>query len=334
MSELSAGDIKSFLKLVEKKLADALQVAESVEPVPEQVRRMVAAAKKAGGASHLRQPEAAFLNTWLAPVLCEVLHGRGIEKPSSLLMAESHAQLRSFCSGTPARLRPFPFDKQWKVEPQAVFERWLGATDKAFSKPCPDFAIRNPFRVVIEGKYFRGGSLQAAKKGLVEGIYEALFYLGVPRSGSGAREWWYDYACLVAYDASEEQTLATAWNLIEPMHGQFWTDANLYVMVIGRTPADGMSIKSYEALFRSLGFTSFESHKKLQHPKLRITLYFNRNRAGDVSFAVYAKDADWFRPELWEQRAARQKKDEDPRLRTVVPRAGREREAFSDLLNR
>lgn len=333
MSDLSAGDIKGFLKVVERKLADALRAAESTGPVPEQVERMVRAARKAGGASHLRLPEAAFLNTWLAPVLYEVLRDRGIESPSNLLLAESHAQLRPFCSGTAARLRPFPFDKQWKSGPEAIFERWRGPTDKAFSRPCPDFAIRNPFRVVIEGKYFRRGSLQVAKQELVESIYEALFYLGVPRSGSGAREWWYDYACLVAYDASEEQTLATAWNLIEPMHGQFWTDANLYVMVIGRTPTRGMSIKSYETLFRSLGFTSFESHKKLQHPRLRITLYFNRNRAGEVSFAVYAKDADWFKPELWEERAARQKKDEDPRIRTLVPRAGREREAFSDLLN-
>jgi len=101
------------------------------------------------------------------------------------------------------------------------------------------------------------------------------------------------------------------------------------------TPASadaGMNVAAYEALFRMLGFSSFDSHKKLRHRDLPISIYFNRDRAGQVSFAVYAKDIDWFKPTMWDVIPARQKKDEDPKLRTVVPKSGIEGRAFRDLL--
>ena len=128
--------------------------------------------------------------------------------------------------------------------------------------------------------------------------------------------------------------MALAWQAIEPLHGRFRADANLWVTVRGQQQKCGLNVAGYEAMFRALGFTSFASHKKLQHPALRITLYFNRNRSGSVSFAVYSRDRDWFRPALWEVVPARQKKDEAPARQTVVPKTGREREAFRDLLSR
>jgi len=94
----------------------------------------------------------------------------------------------------------------------------------------------------------------------------------------------------------------------------------------------GMNVAAYEALFRKLGFTAFESHKKLQHPDLRLTLYFNRDRSGFVWFAVRAKDFDAYKPTLWDFIPAPQKKDADPSNRTVVPKAGLEEAAFRDLL--
>jgi hypothetical protein len=93
-----------------------------------------------------------------------------------------------------------------------------------------------------------------------------------------------------------------------------------------------MSVSAYEALFRKLGFTSFESHKKLQHPAGPVTLYFNRNRAGVVSFAINAKDRARFDRRLWDLIPAQQRKDEEPTIRTVVPKSGREEKAFRDLL--
>lgn len=102
---------------------------------------------------------------------------------------------------------------------------------------------------------------------------------------------------------------------------------------VARDPIDGgMNVAGYEALFRKLGFNGFESHKKLRHPWLGITLYFNRDSAGFVSFVVYAKDGTWFKSDLWEYIPARKVKDDKPGLRTVVPKAGREEEAFRDLI--
>lgn len=96
----------------------------------------------------------------------------------------------------------------------------------------------------------------------------------------------------------------------------------------------GMNVAGYEVLFRNLGFSSFESHKKLRHPDLAITLYFNRDKAGFVWFAVRAKDFDAYKPTLWDAIPPPQKKDAVPSIRTVVPKAGKEEQAFRDLLGR
>jgi hypothetical protein len=96
----------------------------------------------------------------------------------------------------------------------------------------------------------------------------------------------------------------------------------------------GMNVAAYEELFRKLRFIAFESHKKLQHPDLRFTLYFNRDRSGFVWFAVRAQDFDAYKPTLWDVIPAPQKKDADQRYRTVVPKAGLEEAAFRDLLKK
>jgi len=334
MDRAEARDARSFLKLFEKTLTQAVLESEREEPVRHRVARIVKLARKATDQSHLRLPEAAFLNTWVPPAINLVLREYGVTDPRKALLAESHEGLRTFVGGKAARSRPFPFDKKWEVEANAIYRRWAGPAEKAFMQPCPDFAVREPYRIVIEGKYFRSGSLDVAQKQLVAGIYEALFYLGVPAATAAGRDWGYEYACLVAYDDSEGQTLLQAWQNIETLRTRFWDDANVYVIVIGQTRAEGMNVAAYEVMFRALGFKSFESHKKLRHPDLRITLYFNRDRAGYVSFAVYAKDIDWFKPTLWDFKSARQKKDEDPKLCTAVPKAGKEELAFEDLLKR
>lgn len=95
----------------------------------------------------------------------------------------------------------------------------------------------------------------------------------------------------------------------------------------------GMSVAGYETLFRNLGFTRFESHKKLRHANLPITVYFNRNRKGYVWFAVMTKDMAEFKPDLWTLIPPPQKKDRKPEIRTVVPTMGREGEAFRSLLS-
>ena len=226
--------------------------------------------------------------------------------PRAALLAESHAGLDQLASGKVARPRPYPFDKKWDVPADKVYSRWRGPDANAFVQPCPDFAVKRPFRIVFEGKYFRTGGLESAQKQLVAAIYEALFYLGVPPATAAGREWAYEYACLVAFDASNEQTLWLAWQLIEPLHKRFWEDANLYVTVIGRSSPEGLSATAYEALFGALGFTQFELHKRLLHPRLTNKIYFRRSRAGVVSFAVSEGDADLFSPGAWELTIAEQ----------------------------
>lgn len=100
----------------------------------------------------------------------------------------------------------------------------------------------------------------------------------------------------------------------------------------GLLAQDGLSVAGYEALFKGLGFTSFTSHKKLRHPNLPVTVYFNRDRRGRVWFAAMTKDADAFKPDLWTLIEPPQKKDREPRITTLVPVTGREAEAFRSLL--
>jgi hypothetical protein len=105
-----------------------------------------------------------------------------------------------------------------------------------------------------------------------------------------------------------------------------------WIKAKGLLVGPAMNVAAYEALFRRLGFSSFESHKKLRHPDLPMTVYFNRDRRGFVWFAVMAKDIDRFDADLWNSIPPPQRKDRDPSIRTVVPKAGREAEAFRMLI--
>jgi hypothetical protein len=71
---------------------------------------------------------------------------------------------------------------------------------------------------------------------LVSDIYQAFFYRGLPRVDATKRghpEWDYDYACLLAYDASPDGTLVAAWEALDSSVRQsFWDGANIYVMIL------------------------------------------------------------------------------------------------------
>lgn len=92
-----------------------------------------------------------------------------------------------------------------------------------------------PYKIVFEGKLFRSGSLDVAKRELVHGIYECAYYRGHPvvPATNNHPAWDYDYACLVAYDASETCTLKEAWALIhKDIKKGSWDAENIFVMVI------------------------------------------------------------------------------------------------------
>ena len=232
--ESAKKDAEQFLGDVRRQLAKDLRLSISEGgAIRKQVETITRNAKAPTGQTHLRQWEAAFLNTWVPPAIVEVLHQWGVANPRKALLAESHAGLADFSVGTPARLKPFPFQKRMGIKAADIYQRWQGPTGNVFIQPCPDFATLAPQPIVFEGKYFRSGSLEYAQRQLVAAIHETLFYLGVPALSSKVREWNYDYACLIAYDASESGNFRQAWENISKLKDKFWDEANLFVIVLG-----------------------------------------------------------------------------------------------------
>ena len=102
-----------------------------------------------------------------------------------------------------------------------------------------------------------------------------------------------------------------------------------------RTRVKGKSTWSKEQftdLFRELGFHNIESRKTLKHRRPIPSLYFNNNREGAVYFTGYKKDQYRYPDHLWIPLPPQQDKDMRPSLITVIPKAGKEREAFRALL--
>jgi hypothetical protein len=106
------------------------------------------------------------------------------------------------------------------------------------TQSCPDFALRKPFAhsIVFEGKYFARGSKEYAARQLVADLYQAFFYRGLPSveaTKRGHPEWDYDYACLLAFDASPAGSLKDAWDSLgSSVKKSFWEGANIFVMII------------------------------------------------------------------------------------------------------
>jgi hypothetical protein len=156
------------------------------------------------------------------------------EMARELLLTESHKALADISSGPAARPLAFPFEKKMGVSARAIFNRWTRKSgEQPFKQPYPDLAIRAPYGIVFEGKYFGSGSQDYAERQLVTAIHEALFYLGVPEVEARGRTWSYRYACLVAFDASVDGELLAAWNRLKDVRQKFWECANLKVIVIG-----------------------------------------------------------------------------------------------------
>ena len=92
-----------------------------------------------------------------------------------------------------------------------------------------------------------------------------------------------------------------------------------------------MTKDEYIDLFKALGFYSIELRKTLKHTTPIPSLYFN-HIDGQVSFVGRAREEQMFPGRLWDRLPPQQKKDNVPRLITIVPKHGKEREAFVELL--
>ena len=109
------------------------------------------------------------------------------------------------------------------------------------------------------------------------------------------------------------------------------------------TPQRGLKRKStinaegYIELLSSLGYLRKQrpnDGRLLRHKEKTIPrLYFNMSRERRAYFVGYKTEEHYLPASLWERLSPQKKTDDRPDLMTIVPRAGREREAFGELLN-
>jgi hypothetical protein len=230
----------AFLEGLQKRLNSCLPPAKVLDP---DIRALNARAKENYPERHLKGPESAFLNKYALPeVFQELTTVVGMSEPDArkALLNEYYPSMPAISEASPARTVKHPFTKVLGRSAADIYRQWTDPTvGSALVQSCPDFALRNPFphKILFEGKYFGKGSLEYAKRTLVADIYQAFFYRGlplVPETKRGRAAWDYDYACLLAFDASRGGALKTAWqSLPKPIRKGFWDGGNVFVMILG-----------------------------------------------------------------------------------------------------
>jgi hypothetical protein len=160
------------------------------------------------------------------------------EARTAYLTEANGPKKEQIASGSPASKNKNLFKKLFGITPRSVVNLWWDEKQKfPMAQSCPDWAFRKPcpYKVVFEAKLFRSGGIDAAKTELVKAVYQCMFYRGqppVPRTKTHT-EWDYEFACLVAYDASKEQSLVKAWEAVRPeVRAGCWDSANIFVMVL------------------------------------------------------------------------------------------------------
>lgn len=180
-----------------------------------------------------------FVNAFMLPTISDYLRQSlsPADAVTAFLTESVDARRQGLASGTCAGAHRHLFTKVLGVSAKTLVEMWWGVgKKKPLAQSCPDWAFRAPCHtVVFECKLFRKGGMDAAKTELVKSIYQCFYYRGqpkVPASGTHAA-WDYDYACLVAYDASESGSLIKAWKCVNAkVEKECWNASNIFVMVL------------------------------------------------------------------------------------------------------
>ncbi|MCP4347158.1 MAG: hypothetical protein GY795_16725 [Desulfobacterales bacterium] len=238
ISEVEKAEAFKFFRdlelLLNKKIPGPKELIESVSSIVED-------AKNSGMAPHKKIPESAFLNHYVVPLLHDFIASLpdfDKEKATQTILSESYRNLGEYASGTPARSQPHPFKMAIGTKAQDVIEQWKGnKPGSPVVQSCPDMALNepSPYRVIIEGKYFTKGGIQAAETTLATDIYQTFFYLGLSNvpATSTHPAWNYDYGLLLAYDATDEGSLLNAWQSLDTKVKEgCWEGANIYVMIL------------------------------------------------------------------------------------------------------
>lgn len=235
----SRSEAYDFLQSLATAILNDCPRGAAMEP---EIRRIVAEAKSDNRKKHLRLPEAAFLNTFAVPALYKHLQGQAgltAEQAKEALLNEYHRTMPEVSAHSPIRASRHPFKKILGASAETIYKQWKDPKQNyGLTQSCPDFALRKPFAhsIVFEGKYFARGSKEYAARQLVADLYQAFFYRGLPSveaTKRGHPEWDYDYACLLAFDASPAGSLKDAWDSLgSSVKRSFWEGANIFVMII------------------------------------------------------------------------------------------------------
>jgi hypothetical protein len=146
------------------------------------IREIVAASGNDLAQKHLRGPEGAFLKRYVIPNIFEFLQTQGMKKEEArqALLAEGFqsSDLKPYCCESPARAEGHPFSKLINATTTEIMTKWRAKNP--LTGPCPDLALRSPFKIVFEGKYFEQGSPVKATRDLVTNVYQAFFYRALP----------------------------------------------------------------------------------------------------------------------------------------------------------
>jgi hypothetical protein len=190
--------------------------------------------------------EGAFLNTYIIRQVHTFLTSElgSAEKARLALLSESYKGHPQLTSGSPVRPGPHPFRKVMAASPRQIMNIWRGRVPGL--KPlalnsCPDMALRAPVRhrTVFEAKYHNNNSTAIAEAELVKNIYQAFWYLGLPRLAETSTHaaWDYEFACVLVYDATRDAVMLRAWeSLPSKVRAACWSGANVYVMILRGSP--------------------------------------------------------------------------------------------------
>jgi hypothetical protein len=189
------------------------------------------------------QYEGLFMDEFILPAIPEYLE-KVLEDPThehirEAFLAESDlASKQLLTSGSPTSANKYLFTKVFGSTSKGVVNSWWGDSKKEpISQSCPDWAFRVPcpHTVVFEAKLFRNGGIETARSELVSGIYQCFYYRAHPDAPPIKKHpaWQYKYACLFAYDASENLSLVEAWKTINNKVKEVcWGAANIFVIVL------------------------------------------------------------------------------------------------------
>lgn len=172
------------------------------------------------------------------------IDGFNEEKVRQSLRGEYYKKFERLCSANTRRRqghpfeKKYPFEKELQVSVSRIMQGWR-TPRKVFAanESYPDLAILEPFpfTVVFDAKFFKDESPTSAERALVTGVYELVFYRGLPPASDDAKG--YDFGCLLAYDASDGAFLQQAWESVASKR-LFWEGAHVFVMIVrGKSPS-------------------------------------------------------------------------------------------------